>query len=389
MGRKKRHKAKTSVPSTEKPQVGESMQKKEGGFSLKKIILPVVVTLGIAMAAIWYFTKDSDKQNEIVSADRKPFPTIPARLPDNIVFDDFAGPEACASCHSDIYGKWKKSTHGQAGGSPKDVKVIGKFDGVPRRFKDATLTPYRAANGDYMFNLKTDGLGEQVYKVDGVVGGGHMLGGGTQTYFSYFPDGTLRMLPFDFIRDEQVWFGETSKGEGWVPITPDRIIDKESEWLPSRVLGTHLNKLNCQECHGSQIKLDYALDKKIFTTKFNTLAINCESCHGPGKDHIKIVSGQDWKDQPSLGLKSLATLGKEGSLNVCFNCHALKNSFEPGFLPGKDREEYYSTLFSMFGTQTENPYHADGRIKEFAYQINHLSSDCYINGSMTCVGCHD
>src|SRR5690606_8433837 len=122
--------------------------------------------------------------------------------------EDFVGAEACSSCHSDIYSKWKTSTHGQAGGSPKDVKVIGYFDGIPRKFKDATLTPYRAENGDYMFNLKTVDLPEQTYRVDEVVGGGHMIGGGTQTYFSYFPDGTLRMLPFDFIRDEKVWFGE-------------------------------------------------------------------------------------------------------------------------------------------------------------------------------------
>ena len=33
--------------------------------------------------------------------------------------------------------------------------------------------------------------------------------------------------------------------------------------------------------------------------------------------------------------------------------------------------------------------HPDGRVRTFGYQLNHLASDCYLNGSMTCVSCHD
>ncbi|HCM77294.1 MAG TPA: hypothetical protein DIS90_12990 [Cytophagales bacterium] len=389
MGRKRKHKVNHLKPTGPKQPSANDEPAGKSKRSTGTIVLMVMAVLAIGYAIFsWVDFGWAGKDKAEVSL-RKPFPAMPAKMLDKVVFEDFVGAEACSSCHADIYNKWKKSTHGQAGGSPEDVKIIGLFDGKPRRFKDAVLTPYRAANGDYMFNLKTDGLPEQVYKVDGVVGGGHMIAGGTQTYFSYFPDGTMRMLPFDFIRDEKVWFGETSKGEGWVPITQDRIIDKESEWLPSRVLGTHLEKSNCQGCHGSQIQLEYALDKKIFSTKFTTLAVNCESCHGPGKEHLQIVAGTDWKEKSSLGLKSLLTLDKEGSLETCFRCHSLKNSLQPGFLPGKDLEEFYSVKFPMLGTEKENPYHPDGRIKEFAYQLNHLSSDCYINGSMTCVSCHD
>ena len=36
-----------------------------------------------------------------------------------------------------------------------------------------------------------------------------------------------------------------------------------------------------------------------------------------------------------------------------------------------------------------NPYYPDGRVKAFGYQQNHVFSDCFINGSMTCVDCHN
>ena len=41
----------------------------------------------------------------------------------------------------------------------------------------------------------------------------------------------------------------------------------------------------------------------------------------------------------------------------------------------------------MLGNQ--NPYGVDGRIKTFGYQQNHLFSDCFINGAMTCTSCHN
>lgn len=255
------------------------------------LILTVVVISIYGIFRIVDFDWPTSSTQEIgYVPKRKPIPIIPNYAPNTVKFENFVGSDACASCHIDIYTKWKSSTHAKAGGSPDEVKIIGKFDSIPRFFKDAVLTPYRNQNGDFMFNLKIQDLPEQIYKVDGVVGGGHMIAGGTQTYFTRFPDGTMRMLPFDFIRDENVWFGETSEGRGWIPITPDRIIDKASESFPSRILGTHLNRQNCQECHGSQIQSEYALDKKMYTTRYTTLAINCESCHGPGKEHIQKVS---------------------------------------------------------------------------------------------------
>jgi len=301
-----------------------------------------------------------------------------------INFEDFVGSTACKGCHVDVYTEWEKSTHAKAGGLPHADIIIGKFDGEERRFKDAILTPYVSDSGVYMFKLKTIGLPEQEFSVDGVIGGGHMIGGGTQTYFTRMQDGTFRMLPFDFIKNEQVWFGETSQGEGWIPINKDREIDKVSEWTPTRILGAHTIKQNCQECHGSQIDLNYSFEKKKYLTNFMSLDINCESCHGPAKRHVNLMQSGD--PQEDIGMRSLEILDKDGSLNVCFNCHSLKNSLNPGFLPGKDLEVHYALKYPIL---TRKAYHPDGRIAEFGYQLNHLASDCYINGSMTCVSCHD
>jgi len=361
------------------------------GPTHKRLIIVITAAVFFTGILIYHLnSKEFSSSNKVSTTPlnkRIPFPapTDSIHQP-KVKFEDFVGSQTCATCHQDIYNQWKGSTHGKAGGQPNATTIFAKFDGKERRFKDASFIPYINSKNEYMFRLKIDELPPEEYKVDVIVGGGHMVGGGTQTFFSKFPDGTYRFLPFDFIRDEQVWFGETDQGQGWIPISPDLPVSELSEWPPARILGAHTSFDNCQQCHGSQILIEYNFNQKKYETKFTGLDINCESCHGPGKKHLEIMTTPDNEDVLDIGMTALSTLDTEKSLKVCFSCHALKDILQTGYLPGDDLEEYYALKLPILG---ENPYHPDGRIKAFGYQQNHLHSDCYVNGSMTCVSCHD
>ncbi|MBI2403935.1 MAG: hypothetical protein HYV20_14605, partial [Gemmatimonadetes bacterium] len=208
----------------------------------------------------------------------------PAVAADSAVqWEDFAGAEACVECHRAQYDVWRTSTHGRAGGSPSRQVVIARFNGVPIRFQNATVIPRIIASGEYQFAVSQPGRLQLVLTVAGVIGGGHMVGGGTQGFMASFPDGTVRFLPFDFIRRESVWFCNTvGRGDrGWIPITPDVPLEACVDWPPQRILGTHSRFSNCQECHGSQIELTAATSG--YQTRYRDLRINCDSCHGPGQ----------------------------------------------------------------------------------------------------------
>ena len=303
-------------------------------------------------------------------------------------FSEFAGTKECKSCHPDIFSQWASSTHGKAGGPPTNERVIAPFNGDPIQFADATVFPEKK-DGVYQFRLINNiSNNVEIIRIEAVVGGGFIYGGGTQTFFAQYPDGTYRFLPFDYSESESSWFVQLTSNEEWVKVTPEIGLDDLYNWPAHRVLGEIENLSNCQQCHGSQI-----IGEKIgerYQVEFTSLAVNCESCHGPAKTHIKTMSGivkQIVSESETTGIKSLVGISPEESLNLCFQCHAVKTPLKGGYLPGEKLEEFYSLKMSLLGNK--NPYSIDGRITTFAYQQNHLYSDCFLSGTMTCISCHN
>jgi Tfp pilus assembly protein PilF len=311
---------------------------------------------------------------------------VEATLPP-VAYDDFVGAQVCSDCHADQYAAWRTSTHGAAGGVPNPESVIAPFDGTPIPFSDAVVVPERTVDGVYQFVVRQDGFQSQTFEVDGVIGKGHMVGGGTQGFVSEYDDGTIRFLPWDYSRQEGVWFCNTGSRteEGWLRISATMRLADCGDWPPNRVLGTVPRFANCQECHGSQIDVRFVPEDHRYRSRLTTYAVNCESCHGPGAAHVTRARAGTLDDTADLAIQAFGTEDKDASLEVCFQCHAVKDVLEPGYLPGQDLTEHYALRLSMLG---EDLFFPDGRIRTFAYQQNHLASECYLNGSMTCVDCH-
>ncbi|NNM32004.1 MAG: ammonia-forming cytochrome c nitrite reductase subunit c552, partial [Gemmatimonadetes bacterium] len=251
-------------------------------------------------------------------------------------------------------------------------------------FSDGSVLPLES-DGVYAFVVRQDRRAEVTYTVDGLIGGGHLLGGGTQGFVSRRPDGTVRFLPYDYSRPADAWFCNTGSrtDQGWVIIRPDMAMAECGDFPPVRVLGTYPRFANCQSCHGSQIGA--ALEPGVgVETEWESLSVNCETCHGPGRAHL------EWAADPGrgtdIGMESRVVDGVDQSLQVCFQCHALKDVVTEGHLSGMPLEEYYALKLPVLG---DEPYVVDGRVATFGYQGTHLSSSCYLDGSMTCVSCHE
>lgn len=340
--------------------------------------------------ALWLVAACGDK------ADTADDPTPAEQPASRIAAEDFVGSAACAACHEDQYRSWAGSTHGRAGGEPGPETVIAPFDGTPITFRDGTVVPAVDSAGRYLFRVRQEGRPEVAIDVDGVIGGGHLLGGGTQGFVTRLADGTARFLPFDYSRQLDGWFCNTGTrlDRGWVPITAEMALADCGDWPPRRVLGTLRAFSNCQSCHGSQISAHLEPGAR-FETHWTALDINCESCHGPARRHVELMTAADagaaglavsGANPADIGLPSRVTDGVDESLDVCFQCHAVKDVVQEGHLPGARFADHYALKLPILGGDIYLP---DGRVGSFAYQGTHLMSSCYADGSMTCVSCHE
>ncbi len=320
-------------------------------------------------------------------AEALPAPSGHALVP-GVTGADFVGAARCASCHAAEFAAWTRSTHGRAGGEPGAVALLAPFDGSPIRFRDALVTPSVAAGGRYQFVVAQEGRAARTLVVDGVVGGGHMAGGGTQGFVTHYPDGTIRFLPFELSRSPRGWFCNTGSrsGAGWQPITASMPLAACGDWPPVRTLGDVARFANCQGCHGSQVQAQFDSGAHRYRTDVASLAINCESCHGPGRRHVDLASSGRMARAKDIGMRPLATLDKDASSNVCYQCHALKDQLQPGYLAGDSLERFYSLGMALLG---DRPLAPDGRVRTFAYQETQRFSECYRKGGMRCTDCHD
>ena len=178
---------------------------------MRRSVRDLRLALLLALAGVSCTRSDSASDNnrgsnaELTAASLGPPPVAPAP-------GEFAGAEACQSCHAEQFSAWRTSTHGTAGGAPGTganagdrVRVIAPFNGTLIRFRDATVIPRQQA-GVFAFVVQRPGERDTALVVDAVIGGGHMVGGGTQGFVTSTGDGTLRFLPFDWSRQNHRWF---------------------------------------------------------------------------------------------------------------------------------------------------------------------------------------
>ncbi len=311
-----------------------------------------------------------------------------------VKFADFVGAERCGQCHQAIYQRWSRSTHGRAGGPPTEARLLPPAKRRRFRFSDARIALVRDGRR-YAFvvtdlRAKADGP-EATLSIDGVVGAEAMVGGGAQAYLHRTPQGTVVHLPFEYSHQAGGWFCQRRETVGGRIDTRWRRIDgrfplRDCGWPPKTTMG-YTNYNHCGNCHGSQIEAVFDPAEKAYRTRWTALHINCESCHGPGGRHTELMTAPAETHTADIGLRALDLTDKSASTRVCMACHASKRALAVGYLSGDPVEDYFTT--TNMDLESQRNHHPDGRIADFGYQEGHLYSDCFQDGAMTCVDCHD
>jgi hypothetical protein len=99
---------------------------------------------------------------------------------------------------------------------------------------------------------------------------------------------------------------------------------------------------SCYSCHVSQLTTNYDFDTDSYNTVWAEPGINCETCHGPGDEHVRVFQqAEEGKAPEDIKLISTKPFTEEQMNSMCSSCHAKLSSISASFKPG---ERYFDNF---------------------------------------------
>jgi hypothetical protein len=253
-------------------------------------------TLAIALAALAACKKPPP------APEAKPVPVVPVSelLPTALDAADYVGAAACAECHQAEYDAWKKSPHGRAMAVASPDTVLASFDGSSLSLPDGKITFTRGAGGFAMDIASRAGTEHR--PVDVVLASGRQH----QLYVVRSAAGGLTLLP-------AVW---STKTKAWLPLSLYQAADLDP--ASPNYWGAQDMARGCVSCHLSQYHR--RVDAEGARSEWVDFPVNCESCHGPGREHVRRRRAGDTREV----YRDLKDLGSVEESRVCGGCHGFQ-----------------------------------------------------------------
>ncbi len=285
------------------------------------------------------------------------------RVTNDIHFTDgYAGDQNCVSCHEKEYYLWKGSHHDLAMQVARDSTVLGDFND---KFIVLDRVSYHFFKKDHRFFVgikEIDGT-EKTYQIKYTFGFTPL-----QQYLVDFDKGRKQTLRVTWDTLKKRWFHQY-KGD----------VIKPNDWLHWTKGAQNWNTM-CAECHSTNLKKNYYVEKDSFHTTWSSINVSCEACHGPGEKHLQWAYG----DQKSKDHHILNSTSKIQQINECAPCHSRRSKLTNNMTPGMKYEDQY-----MIQTLTSNLYFPDGQIMDEDYVVGSFLQSKMYHSSVKCTNCHD
>ena len=163
----------------------------------------------------------------------------------------------------------------------------------------------------------------------------------------------------------------------------------------------------CAECHSTNLRKNYDLAADAYDTTWSEINVSCESCHGPGSNHVTWagVKRGSKTDSDANGLvvhlrplsgswvleeSSPKTLHWKGQtrtrteLETCAPCHSRRHPITSNYQPGQPFADSYVPSLLDSGV-----YYADGQILEEDYEYGSFLQSKMHRLGVTCSDCHN
>ncbi len=287
----------------------------------------------------------------------------------NELNNEYVGDQQCKSCHVNQYNDWLKSDHFKAIQIPTDSSVLGNFNNSSFS-ADGVKSHFFKKDGKFFVNTQGDDGKNHDYEVKYTFGYYPL-----QQYLIEFPGGKLQTTRLSWDSKQNKWFHQYAGQK----------IDFR-DWLHWTHNAQNWNTM-CAECHSTNLKKNYDIDKDSYDTKFNVLNVSCEACHGPAKNHIDYINSAEYKSGHKIE-HSLLQLGNNSAqlaqINTCMPCHAVQNDVAADKISSDELLDNNIPVLP----NTER-FHADGQVKEEDYTYASFLQSKMFARNIKCNNCHN
>ncbi|MCA9140708.1 MAG: hypothetical protein KDB00_28240 [Planctomycetales bacterium] len=279
----------------------------------------------------------------------EPVPPVTSPLTTSqTVTPTLVGKHVCRECHEQNYQLHLHSGHASTFATTRDSNLAQVFAG-----KTADAGP---AFGQFKYEMSSDGLqvsrlsdrNQTAFPLQYVLGSGR----NAITLLTLLPDDEQGPAGLEH---RVSWF----RSHGQFGLTPGHVHqspESANDFLGVTVHGTKMRE--CVHCHTTSGEI---VDQQIQGLIPN---VNCERCHGPGSEHVRLARQMETPPPYSVGVDKWDL---ESELQLCGSCHRL-----PRNVSINELRNYPSEMLRF-------------------QPIGLLRSACYLesDGQFMCTTCHN
>ena len=282
---------------------------------------------------------------------------------------EYVGAERCAGCHVQAAEAWRNSHHAQAMMPANASTVLGDF-------RDARVAKNQVSSSFYkkdgQFYVRTDGPDGKLADYPlAYTFGVYPL----QQYLVPFPNGRFQslVLAWDSRRKEE-------QGQQWFHLYPNEKMPHTDplHWTGKNQTWNYM----CADCHSTNLRRNYDLANDTYATTWSEINVACESCHGPGSNHVAWALSSEKSGSTKDLVVQLKS--KPLQLETCAPCHSRRRPIKSNPQPGEAfLDAYFPSLLD------DGVYFADGQIQEEDYEYGSFVQSKMYHKGVTCSDCHN
>ncbi|MGH8389647.1 MAG: tetratricopeptide repeat protein [Pseudomonas sp.] len=330
------------------------------------------VTIGVLLLAVagigWFLlsSKPATVTYAPVSAPAaqpakpQPEPQAVAMAPAKMVDE-----QQCQGCHSTQVKDWQGSHHQLAMQPATAETMLGDFNNVTFKAENETTRFSRKDDGFWVNTPGIDGKNAD-FKVAYTFGIAPL-----QQYLIEVGEGRLQALGVAWDTEKHRWF-HLYPGQGVTFKDP-------LHWSkPSQ----NANFM-CVECHTTDYKRNFDTAKNSFDSKWNSLGVGCQACHGPASNHLEWTAKKTDLIHAGFAV-DLKDKNATVEIETCARCHSRRAPLGDGFTVGNRLMDDY-----LPSVLTRELYALDGKIKDEVFEHGSFAQSKMFDKGVRCSNCHN